>query len=131
MVAVAFYKLIKVLEYENVNPGQDSGEAEAKKFVDDDVPHDVARKAGRLPSFNGPILAGAENGTATQQFSASAETVNPNNLTTTYSPPQMSEGLGGMNGRNRVTNTRGPSYREPRTPLPAHRGSYVVNPNSV
>lgn len=106
MVAVAFYKLIKALEYETVNPGQDSAEAEAKKFVDDDVPEEVAVKAGRLPSVIGPGLTLAQQQQMAQQqadYRASGSTLgagNGNNLATTYSPP--TGGLGGLNGTNRV-----------------------------
>lgn len=33
VVAVAFYKLVKALEYETVNPGQDEDQEEKEKFV--------------------------------------------------------------------------------------------------
>lgn len=36
LVAVTFYKLVKALEYETVNPGQDMNEKEASKFVEDE-----------------------------------------------------------------------------------------------
>ena len=45
-VAVGFYRLIKTLEYETVNPGQDFDEKEAEAFEPDEVParaEDVAR----------------------------------------------------------------------------------------
>lgn len=108
MLAVAFYKLIKVLEYETVNPPADEAEKEAKKFVDDDVPAEVAQKAGRQPSYQGAgpaasqgTLHGYSSSTATGNTAVDGHTtLNGAGLTQTYSPP-VTSGLGGMNGQNR------------------------------
>ena len=43
-MAVAFYKLVKALEYETVNPGQDAAE-EDEKFEEDE---EAAAREGRF-----------------------------------------------------------------------------------
>lgn len=50
LLAVAFYKIVKGLEYETVNPGQDS-EKEAETFRNDEEPRGVPTVARR---FDGP-----------------------------------------------------------------------------
>ncbi|KAF2807461.1 aquaporin-like protein [Mytilinidion resinicola] len=41
LIAVIFYRLVKVLEYETANPGQDFSDQEAAEFDPDDEPADV------------------------------------------------------------------------------------------
>lgn len=50
---MGFYKIVKGLEYETVNPGQDMNDKEAETFRDDEAPHDapVARRFDGSASF--------------------------------------------------------------------------------
>jgi len=99
LVAVAFDKLIKALEYETVNPGAEAHEKEAEKFVDEEaLPAHLAVATGRTPSNAG--LAGVSEKQDVDSIKT-ASTLNGNNLPSTYNPA----GLGGMNGTNRIASS--------------------------
>jgi len=104
LVAVAFYKLIKALEFETVNPGTEAHEKEAQKFVDEEaLPEHLAVATGRAPSNAG--LAGIGGEKLDADSIKTASTLNNNNIPThTYSPPAVGD-LGGMNGTNRIASS--------------------------
>jgi aquaporin related protein len=116
MVAVGFYKLIKVLEYETVNPPADVAEKEAEKFIDEDMPKPVTNKTRH--NYNDSNATGTStvngNGFATSSPSASYDpTYKPDAgiqpaghpLSQTYSPPQVGT-MGGISSSNRVNHGR-------------------------
>lgn len=121
LVAVAFYKLIKALEFETVNPGSEVAKKEAEKFVDEDnLPKDLAAATGRAPSNAGLAGIGEEQKQDAESIKT-ASTLNPNTTTGyMYSPNATSSnidatganyvgpagvGLGGINGQNRYDPT--------------------------
>ncbi|KAL9082864.1 MAG: hypothetical protein Q9165_008749 [Trypethelium subeluteriae] len=53
LLAVAFYKFVKILEYETANPGQDMNAAEAEAFSDDKPGDEEAGYGGRSAAVAG------------------------------------------------------------------------------
>ncbi|EON66335.1 hypothetical protein W97_05728 [Coniosporium apollinis CBS 100218] len=118
IVAVVFYRLIKVLEYETANPGQDFNEKEAEVFNPDEEPATAADV--RRPNV----------GVGASEYIATEEGIQPVTSITTASSDggeltkYPSKGRGGHDGtsedlgRSR-SNRNSAVYGQPR---PAHTG---------
>lgn len=122
LVAVAFYKLIKVLEYETVNPPSDVTEKEAEKFVDEDMPKPVSHQARHNYNDSNATASTVNGNTFSNTNSPSASydpTYKPDAgvqpaghpLSQAYSPPlntniPQAGTLGGISANNRVNHGR-------------------------
>ncbi|KAF2489037.1 aquaporin-like protein [Lophium mytilinum] len=63
IIAVIFYRLVKILEYETANPGQDFNEHEAAEFDPDDEPADaeeVQRPVPMKKNYNFGLRTGSQ-----------------------------------------------------------------------
>lgn len=118
IVAVIFYRLIKILEYETANPGQDFNEKEAEVFNPDEEP--ATAEDVRRPNV----------GVGHSEYIATEEGIQPVTSITTQSSDggeltkHPSQGRGGVDGASDDLG-RSRSHRNDNVygqPRPAHTG---------